>query len=104
MFSFYRSADVKRLGTTGVAYMYFYAHHKQNKHVHIDLILGSSSYCGSRLPLVLNVYGIFVIHRIHCIPDFRILFFYSSDGRAVRASASGAVDSALIPSRIKPMT
>ena len=28
----------------------------------------------------------------------------SSDGRVVRASASGAVDLGLIPSRIKPMT
>ena len=28
----------------------------------------------------------------------------SSDGRVVRASASGAVDSGLIPSRVKPMT
>ena len=27
-----------------------------------------------------------------------------SDGRVLRASASGAVDSGLIPSRIKPMT
>ena len=30
--------------------------------------------------------------------------FNSSDGQVVRASASGAVDSGLIPSRIKPMT
>ena len=29
---------------------------------------------------------------------------YSSDGRVVRASASGAVDSGLIPSRVKLMT
>ena len=28
----------------------------------------------------------------------------SLDGRVVRASASGAVDSGLIPSRVKPMT
>ena len=28
----------------------------------------------------------------------------SSDGRADRASAAGAVDSGLIPSRVKPMT
>ena len=28
----------------------------------------------------------------------------SSDGRVVRASASGAIDSALISSRVKPMT
>ena len=28
----------------------------------------------------------------------------SSDGRAVRASTSGAVNSGLIPSRVKPMT
>ena len=28
----------------------------------------------------------------------------SSDGRVVRASASGAADSGLIPSRVKPMT
>ena len=28
----------------------------------------------------------------------------SSDGRVVSVSASGAVDSALIPSRVKPMT
>ena len=28
----------------------------------------------------------------------------SSDGRVVRASASGAVDLSLIPSRVKPMT
>ena len=28
----------------------------------------------------------------------------SSDGRVVRASASGAVDLGLIPSRVKPMT
>ena len=30
--------------------------------------------------------------------------FGSSDGRMVRASASGAEDSGLIPSRVKPMT
>ena len=30
--------------------------------------------------------------------------FYSSDGRVVRAYVSGAVDSVLIPSRVKPMT
>ena len=29
---------------------------------------------------------------------------YSSDGRVVRASASGAVNSGLIPSRVKPTT
>ena len=28
----------------------------------------------------------------------------SSDGRVVRASASGTVDSGFIPSRVKPMT
>ena len=28
----------------------------------------------------------------------------TSDGRVVRASASGAVDSGVIPSRVKPMT
>ena len=31
-------------------------------------------------------------------------WFTSSNGRVVRASASGAVDSGWIPSRIKPMT
>ena len=30
--------------------------------------------------------------------------FNSSDGRVVRAPVSGAVDSGLIPSRVKPMT
>ena len=52
----------------------------------------------------------------HYIPNFSISrcqnsFTYrnsfelnSSDGRVVRASASGAVDSGLIPSRVKPMT
>ena len=29
---------------------------------------------------------------------------YSSDSRVIRASASGAVDLGLIPSRVKPMT
>ena len=29
---------------------------------------------------------------------------YSSDGQVVRASASGAIDSGLIPSRVKLMT
>ena len=31
------------------------------------------------------------------------MFIPSSDGRVVRASASGAADSGLIPSRVKPM-
>ena len=30
--------------------------------------------------------------------------FNSSDGRVVRASASGALDVGLIPSRVKPVT
>ena len=33
-----------------------------------------------------------------------ILNHLNEDGRVVRASASGAVDSGLIPSRFKPMT
>ena len=33
----------------------------------------------------------------------RSLNFNSSDGQVVRVSASGAVDSGLIPSRVKPM-
>ena len=32
------------------------------------------------------------------------LLFNSSDDRVVKASASGAGDSGLIPSRVKPMT
>ena len=32
------------------------------------------------------------------------IHFHSSDGRVVRASASGAVNLSLIPSRVKPMT
>ena len=32
------------------------------------------------------------------------MYFGSSDGLVVRASASGAVDLGLIPSRVKPMT
>ena len=31
------------------------------------------------------------------------ILFYSSDGRAARVSASGAVDSGLVSSRVKPM-
>ena len=33
-----------------------------------------------------------------------VLLFNSSDGRVVRASASGTVDLGLISSRVKPMT
>ena len=36
--------------------------------------------------------------------DDTVQFFINSDGRVVRASASGAVNSSLIPSRVKPMT
>ena len=32
------------------------------------------------------------------------IYFHSSDGRVVRASATGAADSNSIPSRVKPMT
>ena len=43
-----------------------------------------------------------------CCPALQLRFYwlrsYSSDGRVVRASASGAVDLGLIPSRVKPMT
>ena len=43
------------------------------------------------------------------LPKFHKLYGQSrgdniSDGRGVKASASGAVDSSLIPSRVKPMT
>ena len=42
----------------------------------------------------------------HRVPVRRRLFWLlnSSDGRVVRASSSGAVDSGLIPSRVTPMT
>ena len=36
--------------------------------------------------------------------DQIFVIFCSSDDRVVRASASGVVDSGLIPSRVKPMT
>ena len=36
--------------------------------------------------------------------DGRVPIFDSSDDRVVRASTSGAVDSGLIPSRVKPKT
>ena len=44
---------------------------------------------------------------LNCYRNPFLLNFYwdnSSGGRVVRAAASGAVDSGLIPSRLKPMT
>ena len=45
-------------------------------------------------------------HNFGLIADsFGFLFdFNTSDGRVVRASASGAVDLGLIPNRVKPLT
>ena len=33
----------------------------------------------------------------------RLVFYHISDGRMIRASATGPVDSGFIPSRVKPM-
>ena len=42
-----------------------------------------------------------LLHHSHL---YGMNLFDSSDGRVIRASASGAVDLDLIPSRVKPMT
>ena len=51
--------------------------------------------------------GVFIIcklDRAQSIFENACVILKYSDGRVVRASASGAVDSGLIPSRVKPMT
>ena len=42
--------------------------------------------------------------EMHKTPITSVSILNSSDGQVVRASASGAVDSGLIPSRVEPMT
>ena len=43
-------------------------------------------------------------HSVSSTARADLATFNSSDGRVVRASASGAVDLGLIPSRVKPTT
>ena len=47
--------------------------------------------------------GICLWYLLNCAVTKRV-FITSSDGRVVRASALGAIDSGLIPSRVEPMT
>ena len=57
--------------------------------------------------LILISFNSEVFNLFYTIAPFRkvwvLIGFNSSDGRVVKASASGAVDLGLIPSRVKPM-
>ena len=60
--------------------------------------------------MLANNFGFILVKRMHALwkmtqaNNNKYLYSESSDGRVARASTSEAVDSDLIPSRVKPMT
>ena len=57
-------------------------------------MITTSAFVGFSMPIERRFFYLFA---------FYLSILNSSDGRVVRASSSGAVDSGLIPSRVKPM-